>query len=124
MAKISTATVARVIHEANRVLQAQTGEEVAPPYDEAPLWQKDSTFIGIHEALAGKTAEELHESWCEAKRKDGWIYGEIKDAEAKTHPCLVEYSWLPLNQKIKDHMFSAIVEAFKSSPEVEWKSEV
>jgi hypothetical protein len=117
--KISTNLVARVIHEANRVLQAQTGEEVSPPYDQAPHWQKDSTILGIHAALEGRTPEELHEGWCDIKRKDGWVYGKVKDAETKTHPCLVPYSELPAEQKVKDHMFSAIVKAFKYAPEVD-----
>lgn len=115
---IPTNLVARVVHEANRVLQAQTGEEVSLPYDEAPQWQKDSAFIGIHEALDGKTPEELHAGWCKVKVDAGWVYGETKDAEKKTHPCLVPYSDLPEDQRIKDHMFSAIVNAFKDAPEV------
>lgn len=116
--QIPTDLVARVVHEANRVLQAQTGEEVSPPYDEAPQWQKDSAYLGIHEAYAGKTPEELHNAWCDVKVKDGWVYGPVKDAEKKTHPCLVHYEHLPEDQKIKDHMFSAIVHAFKNAPQV------
>lgn len=117
--QLPTSLVARVIHEANRVLQAQTGEEVSPPYDLAPQSQKDSTFLGIHEALAGKTPEELHESWCEEKWRNGWTLGDVKSEILKTHPCLTPYSMLPLVQKMKDHMFLAIVTAFKDAPEVE-----
>jgi hypothetical protein len=117
--RISTHLVARVVHEANRVLQAQTGEEVSPPYDLAPQWQKDSAILGIHEALAGKSPEELHVGWCVVKLADGWVYGLVKDGEKKTHPCLVPYSELPEDQRIKDHMFSAIVNAFKDAPEVD-----
>lgn len=117
--KISTHLVARVIHEANRVLQAQTGEEVSPPYDEAPQSQKESTILGIHEALAGKTPKQLHDSWCKHKRKAGWVYGPVKDETLKTHPCLIPYHGLPANQKVKDRMFYAIVNAFKEAPEVD-----
>jgi len=55
----------------------------------------------------------LHESWCDFKRADGWVFGEVKDAGAKTHPCLVPYAELPEEQKIKDHLFSAIVTALR-----------
>lgn len=107
--------VARVVHEANRVLQAQTGEEVSPTYDEAPEYQKSSTISGIQAALDGSTPEGLHNSWCDAKVADGWVYGPEKDAEKKTHPCLVHYNHLPEGQKVKDEMFLAIVNAFKST---------
>jgi hypothetical protein len=116
--QIPTDLVARVVHEANRVLQEQTGEEVSPPYDAAPQWQKDSAYLGIQEAVAGKNPEELHESWCEVKVQDGWVFGPVKDADKKTHPCLVPYSQLSESQRIKDHMFSAIVKAFVDAPQV------
>jgi hypothetical protein len=43
----------------------------------------------------------------------GWHYGEVKDAEAKTHPCMVAYEELPFEQRVKDHVFRAIVSALK-----------
>lgn len=106
--------VARVCHEANRVLQIHAGEvPISHAFDSASQDQKSSAAIGVHHALNGQTPEELHISWCETKEAQGWVYGPVKDEVEKTHPCLVPYSELPLNQKIKDHMFSAIVEAFK-----------
>ena len=39
--------------------------------------------------ISTTNSEQLHESWCAAKVRDGWIYGDVKDAEARTHPCLV-----------------------------------
>jgi hypothetical protein len=119
MVKIPVDLVARVVHEANRVLQTQTLEEVGPAWDNAPDWQKESAYEGVHKALAGESPEELHASWCAFKRKDGWAYGVLKDERVKTHPCLVPYSELPATQKVKDYMFSAIVKAFKDAPEVE-----
>lgn len=53
--------------------------------------------------------EDQHKSWCDAKISDGWKYGDVKDAEAKTHPCLVDYSELPAEQQAKDHLFTGIV---------------
>jgi len=106
--------VARVCHEANRILQIQSGEiPVSQPFDSAPDWQKESAMEGVHNALNGQTPQELHASWSEHKRAQGWVYGPVKDDLKKTHPCLVGYSLLPKDQKIKDFMFSAIVEAFK-----------
>jgi hypothetical protein len=49
----------------------------------------------------------------EDKKKDGWVYGEVKDAEAKTHPCIVPFEELPEFQKKKDALFCAIVDSLK-----------
>lgn len=43
----------------------------------------------------------------------GWGYGEVKDANAKTHPCIVPFDQLPEFQRKKDALFCAIVDALK-----------
>ena len=107
--------IAHVCHEANRALQVTGGEaEVSPHFMEAPEWQVQSAFEGVSCALDGATPEELHESWTAAKVRDGWVYGQAKDATAKTHPCLVPYDKLPADQRLKDVIFQAIVSAFAS----------
>ncbi|NJP27092.1 hypothetical protein FLW53_23405 [Microbispora sp. SCL1-1] len=104
--------VARICHEANRALQLATGDPApSPAWDEAPEWQRASAIAGVEEARGGATPEELHEAWCEAKWATGWTYGEAKDDEAKTHPCLVPYADLPSEQRAKDELFRAIVTA-------------
>jgi hypothetical protein len=42
------------------------------------------------------------------KVEAGWVYGDEKNPEAKTHPCIVEYHQLPEFQKFKDEIFRAI----------------
>lgn len=104
--------IARVCHEANRALQiTQADPAVSPSWAEAPNWQTESAVEGVEKVLAGATPEQLHQSWCEFKLNDGWVYGEVKDADATppTHPCLVEYAELPADQRLKDDLFRAIV---------------
>lgn len=102
--------VARICHEANRGLQIATGDPApSPHWDEAPEWQRASAIDGVSKASEGATCEELHNAWCDFKRADGWTYGPIKDAEAKTHPCLAPYIDLPVEQRVKDDLFQAIV---------------
>lgn len=103
--------IARVCHEANRAWCEANGDTSQVPYDHAEGWQRDSAIEGVQAALEGATPEQLHESWCAAKVRDGWVYGEVKDAVAKTHPCLVRYDLLPEDQRLKDHLFGAIVGA-------------
>lgn len=105
-------SIARVCHEANRALQIETGDPaVSPPWDEAPEWQRTSAVEGVQHAIDGATPEELHEEWVAAKVRDGWRYGEVKDAEAKTHPCIADYETLPAEQRAKDDLFQGIVRA-------------
>ncbi|TDC42082.1 RyR domain-containing protein [Micromonospora sp. KC213] len=102
--------IARVCHEANRAIQIITGDPaVSPSWDDAPRWQRDSAIKGVESALTGARPALMHELWCEEKRAAGWTYGEVKDAEAKTHPCLVPYHELPEEQRVKDRLFVSIV---------------
>ncbi|MVN88625.1 hypothetical protein GO986_17965 [Deinococcus sp. HMF7620] len=104
-------TLAALAHEANRHYCASIGDTSQVPWDAAPDWQKDSAVKGIEGALAGNTPAQQHESWMAEKVATGWVYGDAKDPDAKTHPCLVPYDQLPDDQKRKDHLYSAVVKA-------------
>ena len=56
-----------------------------------------------------KNPKESHNNWMNAKIKDGWIYGEVKDVDKKTHHCLIPYEQLPYEEKIKDWISLGIV---------------
>jgi hypothetical protein len=107
--------IARVCHEANRGWCDATGDYSQMTWDNAESWQRDSAVEGVAVALAGATPEQQHEAWCQAKSRDGWIYGDVKDAEAKTHPCLVPYADLPPEQRAKDALFTVIVNTLKEA---------
>ena len=103
--------IAETCHEANRALQRQYGEQVSPPWSASPAWVKESARAGVLSAINGATPEELHQAWSDHKLAEGWVYGKEKDGIAKTHPCLVPYHELPLEQQAKDYVFAAIVRA-------------
>lgn len=107
--------IARVCHEANRAYCATIGDLSQPAWDDAPEWQRKSAITGVtfHLRFLIKGYEPLpansHESWLEEKRRDGWKFGAVKDAEKKEHPCFVPYNDLPVEQQLKDYIFAAIV---------------
>ncbi len=110
--------IAEVCHEANRAYCNSIGDASQPAWLEAPAWQKDSARNGVkyHLKTLGEGGEpspsDSHESWLAEKLREGWVFGEKKDPEAKTHPCCVAYEQLPIEQKMKDYIFVAIVTAF------------
>ncbi len=50
-------------------------------------------------ALTERIAENVHDVWAVGRIKEGWTYGEAKDPDAKTTPCLVPYDDLPESEK-------------------------
>lgn len=110
---MTTYDIARVVHEANRAYCQMIGDNSQKPWDEADAWQRESAVAGVQAMLDGSatTPEEQHETWVKHKRADGWVYGLAKDAVAKTHPCMVPYTDLPIEQRRKDLLFRAVVDA-------------
>ena len=105
---------ATICHEANRALCLAFGDDSQSAWHDAPEWQRKSAINGVQFILDNPDAppSASHESWLSEKEADGWRYGEVKDPEAKTHPCFVPYDELPPEQKAKDYVFGAIVRAF------------
>ena len=105
--------LAQMAHELNAVICRNNNQEAAH-WDDAPQWQKDSSLSGIEFALAHPdvTPEMQHNEWMDYKIKDGWKYGEKKDAEAKTHPCLVPFGELPKFERAKDAVFIGVAKLF------------
>lgn len=104
--------VARATHEMNRRYCQLIGDHSQVPWEKAPQWQRDSATAGVESILDGTatSSEDQHELWMKHKLADGWTYGEVKDAEKKTHPCMVPYAELPASQRAKDKIFRAVVE--------------
>ena len=103
--------IAAIAHGINAAYCASIGDDSQPTWDAAPDWQKQSAIAGVNMHLANPNAipEQSHESWMQQKLAEGWQYGEEKNADAKTHPCLVPYAELPLAQQVKDYLFRATV---------------
>ena len=47
-------------------------------------------------------AKNTHEVWAQQRINDGWVYGQRRDTESRTHPCLVPYEELPESEKEYD----------------------
>lgn len=109
---VDAEAIAQVCHEANRAYCLAVGDDSQPRWEDAPQWQRDSAVAGVQLHLEKPmTPRESHEAWMAHKQAEGWVYGERKDADAKTHPCMVPYDDLPDEQRRKDELFGAVVSA-------------
>ena len=65
----------------------------------------DTTDVGLPkelEQLVEEMSKNVHEVWAETRIKQGWKYGEQRNDELKTHPCLVPYEDLLEEEKEYD----------------------
>ncbi len=113
--------IASVAHAINAAYCASLGDDSQVVWEDAPEWQRASAIAGVEMHLANPdaTPEQSHESWLAQKLAQGWTYGEVKDVEAKTHPCCRPYAELPPEQKSKDYLFRAVVHALKNIPDAD-----
>ena len=107
--------IAVVCHQANKAWCESNNDNSQKNWAEAEQWQRDSAIKGVQFKLDNPNAghDAQHNSWMQEKVNDGWVYGEVKDAELKTHPCIVPFNELPEFQQKKDALFCAIVESLK-----------
>lgn len=105
--------IAKVCHEVNRAYCRSIGDDSQPAWADAPQWQKDSALSGVKHTIMNPNATpaDSHANWLRDKREAGWTWGPVKDPFKKEHPCFVEYDRLPHAQKVKDHLFLAVVRA-------------
>lgn len=108
--------IAQVCHGVNRAYCQALGDNSQVEWDEAPAWQRESARMGVDLHLMGNFGPEAsHEAWMNQKLAEGWVYGPVKDAEKKEHPCMVAFNELPAEQQAKDFIFRAVVHALKGA---------
>lgn len=110
-------SIAYICHEVNRAYCEATGDLSQPTWENAEHWQSESAIAGVKAVIKRLendepvTPEASHLNWSAHKESEGWKYGPVKDTAKKEHPCLVPYEELPAEQRIKDHLFIAVVKA-------------
>jgi hypothetical protein len=111
--------LAKICHQANKAYCESLGDSSQVDWEQASQQIRESAISGIklHFNNPSITPEQQHEEWCRFKREQGYILGAVKDDIKKTHHCLVPYEELPLEQQIKDHLYTAIVKNLISNVE-------
>ena len=71
-------------------------------YTPQPVDTTDVVLPEELEQLVEEMSKNVHDVWAETRIKQGWTYGEQRNDELKTHPCLVPYEDLPEEEKEYD----------------------
>ena len=75
----------------------KTGKYTPQPIDTSDVKLPDEL-----EQLVEQMSKNVHEVWSETRIQQGWTYGEQRNDELKTHPCLIPYEDLPESEKEYD----------------------
>lgn len=67
-----------------------------------PVDTKDVNLPQFIENVVEKLAENTHEIWAMNKINTGWSFSEMRDDNAKRHPCLTSFERLPTSEKKYD----------------------
>lgn len=103
--------IARICHQLNKAYCEALKDFSQMHWSAAPAWQRESAINGVKFLLEhpSSTPEDQHENWRKCKIEAGWRFGVEKNEHLKTHPCLKPYHELPIEQRIKDRLFQAVV---------------
>ncbi len=108
--------IAHICHEANRVYSESLGDCSHEFWEDCDEEIRQPEIAGVEFILRQRhirtSPADSHSEWIAGKVADGWQHGETKDAEKKTHPCLVPWKQLDPGQRLKDYLFVGIVRAF------------
>ena len=63
-------------------------------YIPQPIDTSDVKLPEDLELLVEQMSKNVHEVWAETRISQGWTYGEQRNDELKTHPCLIPYEEL------------------------------
>lgn len=105
--------VCKLVHQVNDAYRVLIGESPKGDWDTLEDGVKDSTRKGVAFILSNpeSTPKEIHDKWVSERTCEGWSFGQVMDETAKTHPCLTPYEELPVEHRIKDHLFGNTVKS-------------
>lgn len=107
--------VAKVCHNVNKAFCESLGDMSQAEWDDTSEWQRASAIDGVkyHFVHLNALPSDSHENWLLFKMNEGWVFGTVKDPILKTHPCIVPYLDLPVEQRAKDYIFREICHQLK-----------
>lgn len=105
---------AEFVYEGARIAAIAARAPIVP----VPWAERESAFrlqfLKVIAAQCGpdrqSSPSDLHDDWVRAYDNMGWVFGEVYDRDAKTHPDMVSYNDLGQLEQDKDSVFVALCE--------------
>lgn len=106
-------SIARVAVEVLHDFSVSQGNAITTLWDECTDEHKARALADVEAYLGDELlpASHSHTTWRNARISDGWTYGPVYDAEAKTDPKIVPFTDLPALDKMKASIFRGVVRA-------------
>lgn len=103
--------IIQTTYNINRLYCRALGDFSLVPWEKTTEDIINSMYLGVRNVIKNPdlTPEMSHVCWLNCKREEGWVYGPEKSAKNKTHPCIMPYSELPEEQRVKDLLFITVV---------------
>ena len=107
--------IAQECHAKNNELMMMNGEEQRGSWGTLDRHTKFITLKSVIKALENPnlTAKEMHDEWMNNKIEDGWKFGDVKDAELKTHPLIIDFELMNDVDKMKDQNFIDVCNKYR-----------
>ncbi|XP_074846207.1 ryanodine receptor 2 isoform X10 [Carettochelys insculpta] len=86
-------------HQCTRDLLGPTISLSQAAFTPVPVDTSQIVLPAHLERIREKLAENIHELWVMNKIELGWQYGPVRDDNKRQHPCLVEFSKLPEQER-------------------------
>jgi hypothetical protein len=106
--------IARIIYSAIKAYSESIGEYCRyPHWDNIPNVIYNNYIASVEWLKLNQfsDASDLHERYCGILKNQGWEYGVEMDLKRKTHPKIMEFHTLPIEQQAKTHLFKEIFDA-------------
>jgi len=71
-------------------------------YIPQPIDTSDVKLPEDLQSLVEQMSKNVHEVWAETRISQGWTFGEKRNDDLKTHPCLIPYEELPEEERKYD----------------------
>lgn len=102
-----TEQVAKNGYEVCRAFEVSNGVINNTDWNKLDSTRKESLVRAVSMLKKNRRAQasSVHNFWIDNMIDKGWSYGKVYDAEAKTHPDMIDYRSLPPLHRAKDKLF-------------------
>jgi hypothetical protein len=110
---MTTDQIARICHEAIVAYRKSLGDNSQKSWDKAGKDEKEgiTKSVTLHLVNVDAWPAENHNAWLKERIDNGWVFGEVEDEGKKTHPHIVPYEQLPIDQQIRECLLRGITQS-------------